>query len=59
MAEFNHKVVVITGASHGIGLAVRKKFEAEGARVYAIDIQGKDCYIGDISKKETLEDVVS
>lgn len=31
--EFANKVVVITGGSSGIGLAIAKKFDAEGAKV--------------------------
>jgi NAD(P)-dependent dehydrogenase (short-subunit alcohol dehydrogenase family) len=34
---FNQKVVVITGASHGIGLGIAKAFLREGALVYSID----------------------
>lgn len=34
---FNQKVVVITGASHGIGLGIAKAFINEGAQVYSID----------------------
>ena len=58
MDEFRNSVVVITGVSHGIGLAIRKKFEEEGARVYGIDLQGENCFIGDISEKETLDTFV-
>ena len=56
MKEFSSKTVVVTGASHGIGLTIRKKFIEEGARVYGIDIKGEDVYLGDIGKKEVLED---
>ncbi len=55
MKEFENKVVVITGANHGIGLAARKAFEEQNARVYSIDINGENSYNGDISDKETLE----
>ena len=53
--EFTGKVVVITGGAHGIGKVTREAFEAEGASVEVIDIAEGDHYIGDISKKETLE----
>ncbi len=59
MGEFENRTVIITGASHGIGLAIRKAFEKEGCKVYAIDRQGEDCYIGDLSKKKVLEDFAS
>jgi NAD(P)-dependent dehydrogenase (short-subunit alcohol dehydrogenase family) len=59
MGGFENRVTVITGASHGIGLAIRKAFEKEGCRVYAIDLRGEDSYIGDISEKRVLEDFAS
>ncbi len=59
MGGFENRVGVITGASHGIGLAIRKAFEKEGCRVYAIDLRGEDSYIGDISEKRVLEDFAS
>ncbi|MBR4471799.1 MAG: SDR family oxidoreductase [Erysipelotrichaceae bacterium] len=59
MKEFENKVVVITGADRGIGLAIRRSFESEGARVYSIDLKGDGSYKGDISKKDVLEDFVS
>ncbi len=59
MGGFENRVVVITGASHGIGLAIRKAFEKEGCRVYAIDLRGEGSYIGDISEKRVLEDFAS
>ncbi|MCB2059258.1 MAG: glucose 1-dehydrogenase [Novosphingobium sp.] len=34
MSEFEHKVVVVTGGTSGIGLATAKKFVAEGASVF-------------------------
>ena len=59
MNGFKNRTAVITGVSHGIGLAIRKQFEAQGAKVYGIDLQGENCFIGDISNKQTLEDFVS
>ena len=55
MSEFKNRTAVITGVGHGIGLAIRKKFEEEGAKVYGIDLKGEDCFNGDISNKQVLE----
>src|ERR1700730_13594714 len=35
------KVALVTGAARGIGLAVAKKFLAEGSRLALLDIQGE------------------
>lgn len=56
--QFKDKVVVITGGAHGIGKTTKEAFESEGAIVEAIDIADGDHYIGDISRKETLESFV-
>ncbi len=53
------KVAVVTGGAHGIGMAIRNAFEKEGCAVEVIDIREGDHYVGDISKKETLEDFAS
>ncbi|MEK9672206.1 MAG: SDR family NAD(P)-dependent oxidoreductase [Rhodospirillaceae bacterium] len=39
--ENKHKVCVITGAARGIGLAVARRFLAEGWRVALVDIDGE------------------
>ena len=54
--NFKNKVVVITGGAHGIGLCAAEEFKKLGAHVCVIDVISGDHYIGDIGKKEVLED---
>jgi len=39
--KFREKVVIVTGAASGIGLATAKRFGAEGARVVVADLDAK------------------
>lgn len=42
MTRFEDKVVVITGAADGIGLAAVERFASEGAKVVAVDLRDTD-----------------
>jgi len=53
--EFAGKIAVITGGAHGIGLAIAQEFTRLGAAVCVIDKAEGDHYVGDISRKETLQ----
>jgi NAD(P)-dependent dehydrogenase (short-subunit alcohol dehydrogenase family) len=72
MEGFNDRVVVITGASSGIGLAAAQKFQAAGAQVvlFARDPVGLDeanravggralTVAGDVTKQDDLERLYS
>lgn len=55
---FENKVVVITGGVNGIGKTIGEEFRKAGAVVCVIDIAENDYFVGDISKKEVLENFV-
>lgn len=56
--EFQGKVVVITGAAHGIGKTIAEEFGKYGAHVCIIDKAGNEYFVGDISDKQVLHDFV-
>ena len=56
---FKDKVVIITGGAQGIGKCITDEFTKAGALAYVIDIQEGPHYVGDISKKEVLEEFAS
>lgn len=53
--DYTGKVVVITGASHGIGQCTAEEFTRCGAKVCTIDINGSPYFRGDIADKTVLE----
>lgn len=52
---FKDKVVIVTGGANGIGRCIADEFRTAGASVCVIDKQGGEHFVGDISRKETLE----
>ena len=53
---FQERIVVITGGAAGIGRCIAEEFRRNGANVCVIDKVPGDHYVGDIGRKETLED---
>lgn len=56
MADFCNKVVVVTGGARGIGRCIADEFRREGAVVCIIDRLEGDHFVGDISRREVLEE---
>lgn len=55
---FENKVAVITGGAQGIGKVIAQEFEKNGAHVCVIDIKENPYFMGDLSKKEDIENFV-
>ena len=53
--RFKDKVVIVTGGANGIGRCIATEFRSRGAKVYVIDKQKGEHFVGDISRKEVLE----
>ncbi len=57
--NFKDKIVVVTGGAKGIGKTIAGEFKKSGAFVCTIDLLPNDYYMGDISRREVLEDFAS
>ena len=53
---FRDKVIVITGGAGGIGKCIAEEFAKQGARVCVIDCIPGGHYVGNIARKDVLED---
>ena len=53
--DFENKVVVITGGTHGIGLCTAEEFKNHGAHVCVIARGEGEHFVGDIGNKADLE----
>lgn len=54
--QFKDKIVIVTGGAQGIGKCIATEFRKEGAHVCVIDKQEGEHFVGDLSRKETIEE---
>ena len=64
MNGFSEQVAIVTGAASGLGLAIAKKLQAEGAQVVALDLNeagrpGAVSFAIDLTKEEQVANVVN
>ena len=62
MNGFNEQVAIVTGAASGLGLAIAKKLQAEGAQVVALDLNEASLPISfavDLTKEDQVANVVN
>ena len=62
MNGFNEQVAIVTGAASGLGLAIAKKLQAEGAQVVALDLNEASLPISfavNLTKEDQVANVVN
>lgn len=53
--QFEQKIVVVTGGTHGIGHCIAEQFQKASAKVCVIDKREGNHFVGDIADKQVLE----